>query len=109
MAIKAKSVLITILVLIALTINSPLVFSNDNDKVNINTATEEEFTTLNGIGEAIAKRIVEYRDQYGSFKSVDELQNIKGIGGKRFEKLKDFFTIGEESEEKTVHEEEHHE
>ncbi len=60
-------------------------------KVNINTATAEEFTTLNGIGPAKARAIVEYRKQIGEFKSLEELSMVKGIGkstvSKNIEKL----------------------
>lgn len=56
--------------------------------VNINTATEQELTALPGIGAAKAKAIVAYREKNGAFKSVDELDNVKGIGPKLLEKLK---------------------
>ncbi len=51
-------------------------------QVNINTASEEELTSLPGIGPAKAKAIVEYRKEHGNFKSVDELSNVSGIGEK---------------------------
>lgn len=58
-------------------------------KVNINTATAEELEKLDGIGPAIAKRIVEYRNTNGKFLSIDEIKNVSGIGEKTFEKFKD--------------------
>jgi len=65
------------------------------DKIDINTATEKELAKLPGIGKAIAKRIVEYREANRGFKSVDELKKVKGIGDKKFEAIKDRVTVGE--------------
>lgn len=56
--------------------------------VNINTATEAELETLNGIGPAKAKAIVEYRKKQGGFKSIDELENVEGIGSKTLSNLR---------------------
>lgn len=59
-------------------------------KVNINTASAEEMADkLNGIGPQLAKRIVDYRNQKGKFKSIDEIKDVSGIGEKRFEQIKD--------------------
>lgn len=57
-------------------------------KVNINQATAEEFQTLPGIGQAIAERIVTYRDANGAFKSVDQLTAVRGIGARKLAKLR---------------------
>ena len=51
-------------------------------KVNINTAGVEELDTLSGIGEVLAGRIVEYREQNGSFQEIQEIMNVRGIGNK---------------------------
>ena len=48
-------------------------------KVNINTASAEQLTTLPGIGPKLAARIVEYRQKSGAFKSVQELMNVKDL------------------------------
>ena len=48
--------------------------------VNINTATKEELTTLQGIGEKRAQDIIDYRTKNGPFKSVDDLEKVPGIG-----------------------------
>ena len=62
-------------------------------KVNINAAKQEDFEQLPGIGPSIAQRIVEYRDQNGKFTSIDELQEVKGIGEAKFENIKEYVTI----------------
>ncbi len=49
-------------------------------RININTATAGDFANLQGVGMATAERIVKYRMQAGGFVSVDELQNVKGVG-----------------------------
>jgi competence protein ComEA len=61
--------------------------------VNLNTATKDELLALSGIGPARAQSILDYRSQHGGFKSVDELKDVKGIGARRFEKLKAEFTV----------------
>ena len=55
--------------------------------VNLNTATAEQLQLLPGIGPALAERIIEERTRRGSFKSVDELDKVKGIGPRTLAKL----------------------
>lgn len=62
--------------------------------INVNTATAEQLTALNGIGDTKAKAIVEYRQSHGAFKSVDQLVDVKGIGLKTVEKNRDQMTVG---------------
>ena len=62
--------------------------------VDINKATAEQLESLPGVGEKLAQRIVEYREQQGPFGSVEELMNVRGIGEKSFEKLRDRLTVG---------------
>lgn len=54
--------------------------------VNINRAAEGELVSLNGIGSSKAQEIILYREMFGDFKSVDELEKVKGIGAKTIEK-----------------------
>lgn len=61
--------------------------------LNLNTATKEELVALSGIGPARAQAILDYRSQHGAFKSVDELKDVKGIGARRFEKLRPELTV----------------
>ncbi|MGL5257872.1 MAG: helix-hairpin-helix domain-containing protein [Proteocatella sp.] len=59
----------------------------ESDKININTATKEELETLTGIGETLSQRIIEYREEHGSFSSVEEIKEVNGIGDKKFEDI----------------------
>ncbi len=61
--------------------------------VNINTASIDELTTLNGIGKSKAEAIVKYRTENGKFKQITDLLNISGIGETVFAKIKDFITV----------------
>jgi competence protein ComEA len=56
--------------------------------ININTATRDELVALPGIGPAKAQAILDHRKAHGPFKSIEGLKDVKGIGAKRFEKLK---------------------
>lgn len=62
--------------------------------VNLNTATEAQLTSLPGIGAKAAQRILEFRQKNGSFKKIEDLMNVKGIGEKNFLKLKPYITVG---------------
>jgi competence protein ComEA len=62
--------------------------------VNLNSATKDELVALPGIGPVKAQAIIDYRTQHGGFKSVEELKDVKGIGAKRFEKLKADIAVG---------------
>jgi len=66
--------------------------SNDA-KINLNSATAEQLTALPGIGAATAKLIIEHRTNIGKFNRVEEMLNIKGIGEKKFEAIKDRLTL----------------
>jgi competence protein ComEA len=56
--------------------------------ISLSTASEAQLETIDGIGPALAGRIIEYRDAHGGFRSVDELKQVSGIGDKRFETLR---------------------
>ncbi|MCH7493403.1 helix-hairpin-helix domain-containing protein [bacterium] len=61
--------------------------------VNINSASNEELQTIPGIGPVLAGRILEYRQSFGGFTSVDELTNVKGIGEKTLAKMLPHITV----------------
>ena len=63
-------------------------------RLNINAASVEELTALPGIGETLAQRIVDYREQHGDFTTVDGLRNVSGIGEKRLEAIREYITVG---------------
>ncbi|MGL9946732.1 competence protein ComEA [Enterococcus sp. DIV1375a] len=66
---------------------------NQEEKINVNTATEAELQTISGIGAKKAQEIIRFRDEQGPFKTVEELKNVPGIGEKTVERLKDMLTV----------------
>ena len=68
-----------------------------NFPIDINSAGIDELKTLDGIGDAAASKIIEYRETYGSFKNREELLNVSGIGEKKLEKIYDFIFVENES------------
>lgn len=67
--------------------------SKQGGLININNANSSELEKLNGVGEATAKKIIEYRDKNGGFKSVEELKNVSGIGEAKYKKIVENVTI----------------
>lgn len=66
--------------------------------IDLNQATMEQLQTLPGIGPELAQRILAYRTESGSFKSVEDLMNVKGIGERKLSKLRDRVTVGSPKE-----------
>ncbi|RKY30826.1 MAG: hypothetical protein DRP74_06210 [Candidatus Omnitrophota bacterium] len=81
----------------ALKVNSPVKKffeeSRDINKKDINKASMQDLTMINGIGCKLAEKIIEYRSKYGPFKDLEDLKNVKGIGDFKFNKIKDFLKI----------------
>lgn len=65
-----------------------------DEKLNINTATAEELSALDGIGETLSVRIIEYREEHGAFARIEDIMNVNGIGESKFVLIKDYITIG---------------
>lgn len=61
--------------------------------VNINTATQSELEAVKGLGPSKAKAIIMYREANGGFKTLDELDNVKGFGKASIEKLQGELTV----------------
>lgn len=61
--------------------------------LDLNRATEQDFEALPGIGPTLARRIMEYRQSVGAFHSLDELREVKGIGQKKFERIRPLVTV----------------
>jgi competence protein ComEA len=86
------------LAMAALLVSAPAMAAgkpNPSAKVNINTASVEQLTTLPGVGPTLAARIVEHRQKAGTFRSTQELMNVKGIGERNFSKIEAWLTVGE--------------
>lgn len=64
-------------------------------KIDINSASAETLTMLDGIGEVLAQRIVEKREELGGFTQIEELKTVKGIGDALFEKIRGQITVKE--------------
>jgi len=62
-------------------------------QVSINTGTLEQLMLLPGIGEKTALTIIRYREENGLFQTIEEIQNIKGIKEKKYEKIKEYLTL----------------
>ena len=65
----------------------------EKTKVNINKATQTELEELPGIGSATALKIIQYREENGTFHSIEEIKNVNGIGDAKFDQLKEYITI----------------
>lgn len=78
---------------VSLTDSSDGVLGESQQYVNINTASQEELETLPGIGPSYAQQIIDYRQDNGGFKSIEEIQAVSGIGEKTFQKIQDQISI----------------
>jgi len=83
-------------IVMAMLLSSGLAFSSE--KVNINTASSEQLQSIKGFGKATAKSIIEYREENGSFLTVADLVNVKGIGSKKLDKLSEQLSVSDPEE-----------
>jgi competence ComEA-like helix-hairpin-helix protein len=65
-------------------------FNHNLGKINLNSADKDTLMSVSGIGEKLAKRIIEYRDKHTSFSDIGELKDITGISESKYEKIKDY-------------------
>ena len=70
--------------------------------VDINTASQSELESVKGLGASKAKAIIDYREKHGPFKSVGELDKVKGFGKASVEKLKADLTVGAQQTQKAA-------
>ena len=68
-------------------------FIEDYSLININSLEIDQLNRLPGVGDKIAARIVDYRKRHGPFRAKEELMQVKGIGEKKFEKIKDLIIL----------------
>ncbi len=76
-------------------ISGSQITAGDVEKININTATAEELTRLNGVGSKYADRIIAYREKFGPFKASEDIMHVSGIGLKTFEKNREIIIVEE--------------
>ncbi len=89
-----KNRLIVVAVLTALTLNATLAIAGySQGVVNINSANAEQLTLLPRVGEVVAQRIVDFREENGEFKSFEDMLLVRGIGEKSFELIKPYITL----------------
>lgn len=75
-------------------LNQACIDNNESyQKVSLNKGTKEEFMTLKGVGESKALEIIKYRDENISFKAIEEVKNVPGIGEALYENIKDYLTL----------------
>ena len=68
-------------------------------RVDVNKATWVEWAQLEGVGQVLARRIVEDREEHGPFASIDDVQRVKGIGPTKLEQLRPWLTLDESRRE----------
>jgi len=91
------------IIVLVLTICASNVFAKGTEgKVNINTGIESQLALLPGVGPKLAAEIIGYRMSNGNFKTLDDIKKVSGIGDKKFEKMRDFITMDEDSTIKAI-------
>lgn len=63
------------------------------EKININKAAQTEIETLPGIGPSTALKIINYRNEHGKFKNIEDIKNVFGIGDSKFENIKEYICV----------------
>lgn len=68
-------------------------YGGKSNMININTATQTELESLSGIGPSTALKIINYREEHGKFKSIEEIKEVPGIGDAKFNSIKDMIEV----------------
>ena len=88
-----KRIFTSVIVILLAVALAQAVSAEEPAKIDLNKATVDELVKLKGIGQTYAERIVEYREANGVFKRVEDIMNVKGIGAKKFESIKDLVMV----------------
>ena len=88
---------LVLLSLLVVSLLIPSAVAQEVQKVDLNRAGQEELESLPGVGPHLASQIMEYREKLGPFQRVEDLMNVRGIGEKKFEQLKDLITVGKKT------------
>ena len=67
--------------------------SGVNEKVNINTAKIDELQNIPGVGPSIAQAIIDYRDENGKFKSIEDIKSVSGVGESKYKKMEKYIKV----------------
>lgn len=74
--------------------NSSTATEAPDGRIDINTATKQQLSILPGIGDTLAQRILDYRNEHGNFKTVDDLINVNGIGEGKLSQILPYIKVG---------------
>ncbi len=86
-----------VLSLLAFSLLVPVAAAQEVQKVDLNHADQEELESLPGVGPHLAAQIMEYREKLGPFQRVEDLMNVRGIGEKKYQQLKDLVKVGKKT------------
>ena len=89
-----KGLLLTVIIAVVFSI-ATFAIATEAGKIDLNKASVEDLLQLKGIGKTYAERIVEYRNEKGPFKKIEEIMMVKGIGQRTFDNIKDQLVIVE--------------
>jgi len=91
--VRKVTLLVLCFAIIASTTSLAAADRGAEEKVNINLASVDKLVSLPYVGEILAKRIVDYRSKNGQFRKIEDLKNVKGIGVRVFENLREYITV----------------